>query len=57
MGEWCFMKSFYFSTTQDKENAKCPTETKVKWVSKIMSNLFNLRKNILLEAMHDEEMR
>ena len=41
MSEWCFMNR---SISQPpKEKAKSPMETKVKWVSKIFANLFNLR--------------
>jgi hypothetical protein len=36
-------ESFYLSTAQDKEKAECPMEIKVKWVSKIMANLFKAR--------------
>ena len=38
-----FYESFYLSTAQDKEKAKIPMETKVKWVSKILANIFSLR--------------
>ena len=33
-------ESFYLSTAQDTEKAKSPMKIKVKWVSKILTNLF-----------------
>jgi hypothetical protein len=32
-GSVVLYESFYLSTAQDKEKAKCPLESKVKWVN------------------------